>query len=117
MIAQDKKPVRLIKFDDVDFLPRAEKPEMAQLGELCGESDGSELGVGFARLSGADIKWTIKYDEVITVIEGEMTVKTAEGDHHLRAKDSVWLPAGTALRYIAEDCLILYAIHPSNWAS
>ncbi|MBP6019074.1 MAG: ethanolamine utilization protein EutQ [Burkholderiaceae bacterium] len=112
-----KAPPRLVKFSDLAFQPRQERPEMAQLAQISGDSDGSELGTGFARLSDARITWTVKYDEVITVIEGSLRVHTPTGILEAGPQDSIWLPQGTPLVYEAQSALIFYAIHPSHWAS
>ena len=29
--------------------------------------------------------------------------------------ESIWLPKGTALTYVAAAALVFYAIHPANW--
>ena len=111
-----KSALRVERFKALEFSPRFEHGEMASVVEVCGSKDGSELGVGWGRLSNAYIAWTIKYDEVITVIEG-MLILHANGEKHaLGAKDSIWLPTGTELIYEAESALIHFAIHPSNWS-
>jgi hypothetical protein len=32
------------------------------------------------------------------------------------ARDSLWIPEGTALVYESADALVYYAIHPVNWS-
>jgi ethanolamine utilization protein EutQ len=114
---QEKAHPRVERFDNLQFVPRAENGHMAQLAEITGEKDGTVLGTGFARLTNAHISWTVRYDEVVTVIEGAFRVRLADRVLELGPRDSVWLPAGTDLVYEADEALILYAIHPSNWAS
>jgi len=63
----------------------------------------------------ACIPWTIKYDEVLIVFEGRMRIHADGEIYELRARDSLWLLAGTELIYEAEEALVAYAIHPSNW--
>ncbi|MEM9278824.1 MAG: cupin domain-containing protein [Pseudomonadota bacterium] len=107
---------RHIAFDDLEFAPRFEYGHMAQAVEVCGTDDLTELGTGFARMTNAEIPWTVKYDEIILVIEGEFSVETGEGTITAGPKDSIWLPKGTKLTYRAESALVFYAIHPANWA-
>lgn len=106
-----------MKGEEARFLPRFEYGDQAQSASLCGSDDGSQLGAGLVRLSGANIPWVIKYDEIIFVVEGEFTVQTPEATLTARAGDSIWLPAGTALNYKAEKALLFYAIHPADWAT
>ena len=111
-----KTAPRRVAFGDLRFDPRFEYGDQAQIAEVTGSGDGTVLGTGFARFSKASIPWTVRYDEVLLVIEGEVTLHTAEGAFVAGPKDCIWLPAGTALRYESEDALLFYAIHPSNWA-
>ncbi|MGB7206983.1 MAG: hypothetical protein WBD37_16045 [Anderseniella sp.] len=111
-----KTPARLMTFDQLKFVPRAEGGDQAQIATLCGCDDGSALGAGFARLKNAHLEWTVKYDEVLHVIEGSIKVHTPQGILHAGPRDSIWLPANTPLIYEADDALVLFAIHPANWA-
>ena len=112
-----KTAPRVMKFGQADFQPRFEYGDQAEAAHLCGEADGSELGAGLVRLTNANIPWTVKYDEVVLVLEGTFTVQTEDGSLTADAMDAIWLPAGTSLTYQAEKALLFYAIHPSNWAS
>ena len=111
----NKSPVRKQCFLDIKFKPRFEYGHMAEAAEICGAEDGSRLGAGFARLKDAYIPWTIQYDEVLIVIEGKLRVHTDGEIHELNACDSLWLPTGTELVYEAQQALVAYAIHPSDW--
>ena len=204
VMSADKSPVRIVGFDDIEFAPRFEYGEMAEVAGVCGFDDGSELvveqlridgyrasqigqskaqsagngmsfsrtatrhwpiwgapfgparkqpsallcslelataspavarlaadcfltgcihqslvvrprGVGWGRLRNARIPWTIRYDEVLTVFEGELRVHTGSEVHELQPRDCIWLPAGTELVYEAELALVHFAIHPSDW--
>lgn len=106
---------RLHKFSDLTFQPRFEYGDQAQAAVICGPDDLVALGSGFGRMTNARFPWTIKYDEVLLVIEGELTVHTAAGAMTAGPKDTIFLPHGTALEYEAENALIFYAIHPANW--
>ena len=102
--------------DNMEFTPRFAYGDQAQVAVVCGADGQTELGSGYVRLTDAKIPWTIKYDEVVLVIEGEITIRTGERDLVARAGQSIWLPAGTDLTYVAENALVFYAIHPANWA-
>ena len=107
---------RVTRFDSLTFQPRFEYGDQAEAVEICGAADLSALGSGFARMTNARFPWTIRYDEVLLVVEGEVTVHTADGALTAGPKDTIYLPKGTALEYEAQSALIFYAIHPANWA-
>ena len=110
-----KTPPTIHRFDQLTFQPRFEYGEMAEVTETCGSADGTELGCGWGRFSGARIPWTVKYDEMLTVFEGELTLHANGTPHMLGPRDSIWIPAGTDLVYEAQNALVHYAIHPANW--
>jgi ethanolamine utilization protein EutQ len=114
-MSPEKASLRVMRFGELEFVPRFEYGEMAQVAGVCGAQDGSELGVGWGRMRDAHIPWTIRYDEVLTVFEGELRLHSAGKVHVLRPADSIWLPAGTELIYEAEQALVHFAIHPSDW--
>jgi len=104
-----------VPFIDLAFVPRAEGGDVAALAEISGTKEGTELGTGFARLSKARLSWTVRYDEVLIVIEGELTVHVDGFPLVAEPRDAIWLAAGSAVIYEAEAALVLYAIHPANW--
>ncbi len=106
-----------MSLDQLNFAPRFEYGEQAQVAPLCGADDGSKLGVGVVRLTNASIPWTIKYDEFVLVLEGTFTVKMDDQELIASANQAIWLPAGTRLTYHSDSALLLYAIHPTDWAS
>jgi ethanolamine utilization protein EutQ len=110
-----KAAVRVERYEDLEYTPRFEYGEMAELAETCGSKDGTKMGTGWCRLEKARIPWTITYDEVLTVFEGSLTLHANGVQHELGEKDSIWLPAGTELIYEAESALLFYAAHPINW--
>ncbi len=110
-------PARAISLKSLNFAPRFEYGEQAEVVEVCGTGDGSELGTGYARFKDAAIPWTVKYDEVVLVLEGHLTIHTAQGDLEAGPHDCIWLPEGTDLTYIAQSALVFYAIQPASWAS
>lgn len=112
----EKTPPKRVSFDELNFVPRFEYGDQAQSAKISSSDDGTLLGTGFVRMRNASIPWTVGYDEVIFVVEGELTVKTPAGDLTAGPKETIWLPAGTELVYEAEEVLVFYAMQPTNWA-
>ncbi|MCY4148773.1 MAG: ethanolamine utilization protein EutQ [Gammaproteobacteria bacterium] len=108
-VSPEKTPVRMMRFADLEFAPRFEHGDTSQVAELCGTDDATQLGVGWARLSKARIFWTIRYDEVVAVYQGQLKLHTEGKTHQLSELDSIRLPGGTQLVHEAEHALIQYA--------
>ncbi|MEX0345716.1 MAG: hypothetical protein AB3N20_12385 [Rhizobiaceae bacterium] len=115
-VGQDRKPPRAVRFPSLQFAPRFEYGDVAEVAVVTGSKAEGELGSGFVRMQNAEIPWTVQYDEVLLVVEGEIAVQTEQGDLVAGPKDCIWLSRGTRLVYKAEDALLFYAIHPWNWA-
>ena len=111
-----KSPPRVHKFADLKFSPRFEYGDQASAVQICGADDMSELASGFGRLVNARFPWTIKYDEILIVLEGQLHVHVVGECLSAGPFDSIWLPKGTELEYEAQNALIAYAFHPANWA-
>ncbi|MDH3219420.1 MAG: ethanolamine utilization protein EutQ [Gammaproteobacteria bacterium] len=113
-MTRQKSELRVERFDALEIMPRFEYGEMTQVVETCGSKDGSELGTGWGRFIDARIPWTVRYDEVLTVFEGELRVYADGAVPPFAAQDSIWLPRGTELVYEARSALVHCAIHPSS---
>lgn len=114
-MSETKAAARVVPFKGLPFTPRFAYGDQCQLAEVTGEKDGTPLGFGFARMTGANIPWTIHYDEVLLVLSGVLRIRTKAGVLEAGPHESIWLPAGTELIYDAEDCLMAYAVHPVDW--
>lgn len=114
-MSPEKSPLRAVHFADLQFAPRFEYGDMAEVAGVCGAEDGTELGCGWGRLINARIPWTIRYDEVLTVFDGLLRLHANGIVHQLETRDCIWLPKGTELIYEADSALIYFAITPSNW--
>lgn len=78
----------------------------------------SHIGAGIEYLEDVTIDWTVTYDEVLFIHEGNLTVESEGERHECRPGDIVWLPNGTALRYIAKEKVsYFYALYPVDWAA
>ena len=106
---------RLFSADKMTFSPRFAYGDQAQVAVVSGAEGETALGTGYVRLVDAEIPWTIQYDEVVLVIEGRLTVRLDDREIAAVPGQSIWLPKGTALTYLADAALVFYAIHPANW--
>lgn len=117
MSPAEKSPPRVNKFAELEFAPRFAFPQMCQVVEVAGLADMSELSGGFARFRDAEIPWQVRYDELILVIEGEISIQTPQGLLVAGPKDTIWLPKGTPVTYMSKDALVFYSLQPASWAN
>jgi len=109
-----KKSVLLIDHHDLDFQHRGGPPGAAWVARAVSHEVSPHLGMGFARWEGAHVEWTLLYDEVIFVIQGELELE-ANGEHYrVTPGQMLWLPEGTELVY-GGHALFGYIVYPANW--
>lgn len=108
------KQVKVIDSQTLDFSVRGDSPGMAYVARALSHEVSPNIGVGFARWEGAEVSWTVLYDEVVFVIEGCFEL-TANGEtHKVYPGQMLWIPEGTELVY-GGHALFGYVVHPGNW--
>lgn len=108
--------IRAVHFDhrETAFNHRGGPPGYAAVCRTVGDTLSDTMGAGFARWEGAEVTWTVLYDEVIFVIEGELEVSAAGEFHRITPGQMLWIPKGTELVY-GGHALFGYALYPGNW--
>ncbi|MEI8597701.1 ethanolamine utilization protein EutQ [Vibrio sp. M60_M31a] len=91
------KQVKLVDSKTLDFNVRGDTPGMAYVARALSPEISPNIGVGFAKWEGAEVAWTVLYDEVVFVIEGCFEL-TANGEtHFVRPGQMLWIPEGTGV--------------------
>lgn len=116
MTAGVKPSVRVLQVDhrDLDFSVRGGPPGGAFVARALSNEVSPNIGVGFARWEGAQVAWTVLYDEVIFVIEGCFELQVGEKLFQVTPGQLLWIPEGTELVY-GGHALFGYVVHPGNW--
>lgn len=106
--------VRVIDSKELDFTFRGGPPGAAYVARALSPELSPNIGVGFARWEGAEVAWTVLYDEVVFVIEGCFELTANGKKHEVRPGQMLWIPEGTELVY-SGHALFGYVVHPGNW--
>lgn len=109
-----KKPVLLVDHRDLSFNHRGGPPGGASVARALSNEVSPSMGVGFARWEGAEVAWTVLYDEVIFVIEGCFELCANGKRYKVEPGQMMWIPEGTELTY-GGYALFGYVVHPGNW--
>jgi ethanolamine utilization protein EutQ len=104
--------VKLFRKADQDLTPG---PSGAAVQGLVNTSFSPRLGAGIGVFRECAMEWTVTYDEVLFILEGEFQLKTHEGTFHAGPGDTLWIPEGTWLVYIAhQPVTFFYALAPPD---
>ncbi|AZE72115.1 Ethanolamine utilization protein eutQ [Pseudomonas synxantha] len=112
--APGKARVLCVDQQDLSFSIRGGPPGAAYVARAVSNDFSPNIGVGFARWEGAEVRWTVLYDEVIFVIEGCLQLQADGEMFEVRPGQVLWIPEGSELVY-GGHALFGYVVHPGNW--
>jgi ethanolamine utilization protein EutQ len=92
-------------------------PEMkVRLKDVITSADGSSMAAGYMALDKGEFPWTLTYDEVDVVLEGELVITRDGKSVHARAGDTIFIPKGSKITFGTPDYVrFIYVAFPANW--
>lgn len=79
---------------------------------------GAPMAAGFLTLTRGTFPWTLSYDEIQYVIEGELHIGTPGGTVVGRPGDVIYVPRGSAITFGTPTwARFLYVTYPADWES
>ena len=78
--------------------------------------DRSPIGAGYMSLDKGEMQWTLTYDEVDIVLEGELVI--TRGNEQVRGKtgDVIYIPKGSSITFGTPNWTrFVYVVFPVNW--
>ena len=87
------------------------------LTDVIGAKEGSNMGVGYMGWENAFFPWTLTYDEVNVVLEGELHVKTASGTTIAKPGEVIFIPKNSTVEFgTPTHVRYVYITYPVEWA-
>jgi ethanolamine utilization protein EutQ len=87
-----------------------------QLKDVVVTQDRSPMGAGYMSLDKGEMKWTLTYDEVDIVLEGELVI--TRGSEQVRGGpgDTIYIPKGSSITFgTPSHTRFVYVVFPVNW--
>ena len=110
--------IKLVKGGSVRFGRLEGVPGEYQIGitDVVGAEDGSSMGAGFMQWENAFFPWTLNYDEVDLVLEGELHIRQNGETLVGKPGDLLFIPKGSAIEFGTPSRVrFLYVAWPANW--
>ncbi|HHW4769706.1 TPA: ethanolamine utilization acetate kinase EutQ [Providencia stuartii] len=86
------------------------------IADLITAQDNSSMAAGFMQWENAFFPWTLNYDEVDLVLEGELHVRHQGETMIAKAGDVMFIPKGSAIEFGTPSTVrFLYVAWPANW--
>lgn len=94
------------------------QPHCVGLTDLVTGDDGSSMAAGFMQWENAFFPWTLNYDEIDMVLEGELHVRHEGETMIAKAGDVMFIPNGSSIEFgTTSSVKFLYVAWPANWQS
>lgn len=110
--------IKHVRADSVDFGVFAGAGAGNQVGltDVVTSQDGSPMAAGYMSWSNCFFPWTLDYDEIDIVLEGELHIRSEGQTVAGRPGDVIYIPKGSAIEFGTPGHVrFLYVTYPANW--
>ena len=119
-IASNLPPLKVVKMSSVQLDPFLEGKTTpgtnVWLKDVVTTPDRSPMGTGYMSLDKGEMQWTLTYDEIDIVLEGELVI--TRGSEQVRGKtgDVIYIPKGSSITFGTPSWTkFVYVVFPVNW--
>jgi ethanolamine utilization protein EutQ len=113
-------PLKVVRMANVQVEPflegRTTPGTNVWLKDVVVTQDRSPMGTGYMSLDKGEMQWTLTYDEIDIVLEGELVI--TRGNEQVRGKtgDVIYIPKGSSITFGTPNWTrFVYVVFPVNW--
>ena len=113
-------PLKVVRMANVQVEPFLEGKTTpgtnVWLKDVVVTEDRSPMGAGYMSLDKGEMQWTLTYDEIDIVLEGELVI--TRGHEQVRGKsgDVIYIPKGSSITFGTPSWTrFVYVVFPVNW--
>jgi ethanolamine utilization protein EutQ len=117
---QNLPPLKVVKMSNIQVEPFLEGKTTpgtnVWLKDVVITQDRSPMGAGYMSLDKGEMQWTLTYDEIDIVLEGELVI--TRGSEQVRGKtgDVIYIPKGSSITFGTPNWTrFVYVVFPVNW--
>ena len=113
-------PLKVVRGAGVNLEPFLDGPASpgtnVRLKDVVVTQDRSPMGAGYMSLDQGEMKWTLTYDEIDIVLEGELVI--TRGNEQVRGGpgDTIYISKGSSITFGTPSYTrFVYVVFPVNW--
>ena len=119
-VVSNLPPLKIVRMANVQVEPFLEGKTTpgtnVWLKDVVVKEDRSPMGAGYMSLDKGEMQWTLTYDEIDIVLEGELVI--TRGSEQVRGKtgDVIYIPKGSSITFGTPNWTrFVYVVFPVNW--
>lgn len=90
--------------------------DRVRLKDVITSKENKNLAAGFLEITETEFDWSLPYDEIDVVVEGELTIKINGKEIVGKPGDLILLPKGSKFTWSAKKyAKTIYITYPANW--
>jgi len=119
-IIQNLPPLKVVKMANVQVEPFLEGKTTpgtnVWLKDVVVTQDRSPMGAGYMSLDKGEMAWTLTYDEIDIVLEGELVITRGSEQARGKTGDVIYIPKGSRITFGTPNWTrFVYVVFPVNW--
>ena len=110
--------IKLVHSSDVHLgvFPGAGTDKQVGIADVITAADGAPIAAGFMAWSQCFFPWTLDYDEIDLVLEGELHIRHNGQTYVGKSGDVLYIPKGSAIEFGTTSAVrFFYVTYPANW--
>ena len=113
-------PLKVVRMSNVQVQPFLEGKTTpgtnVWLKDVVVTQDRSPMGAGYMSLDKGEMQWTLTYDEIDIVLEGELVITRATDQVRGNTCDVIYIPKGSSITFGTPNWTrFVYVVFPVNW--
>lgn len=112
------KAVRVprLRVSEADRMDTGRSCDRVYTHDLFSLEESPRLGAGLMEMEHTTFPWTLDYDEMDYVIEGQLSILIDGRTVTAGPGELVYIPKGSAIQFsVPEKARFLYFVYPANW--
>ena len=114
----DPSGIRLVRGGSVvlDRFDTGVASDKVGIKEILNIRECPNMATGFMEIEKTNFDWTLGYDELDYIVEGNMDITVNGKTYHGHAGDVFFIPMNTSITFSSPDyCKFFFSTYPANW--